>query len=90
MALQETGDPAILSLPHSIAASYSLITAPGPKHQESGVALLLSRELLPRCRSFFRSKSGRLIGAVLELIPGHRTLLVSAYMPKRSRRPRWC
>ena len=78
VALQEVGDPALLS---SRFSSYLLAYAAGPSHHEAGVGLLLSQELAPRIRCYKRSSSGRLIGAVLELSPGQRTLLVSAYMP---------
>ena len=78
LALQEIGDPAILP---SRLSSHILVAAVGPSQQQAGVALLIARELAPRCRTYFRSKGGRLIGAVLELAKGRRTLLVSAYMP---------
>ena len=78
VALQEVGDPALLS---TRLSPYLLAYAAGPSHHEAGVGLLLSQELAPRIRCYKRSSSGRLIGAVLELSPGQRTLLVSAYMP---------
>ena len=78
VALQEVGDPALLS---TRLSPYLLAYAAGPSHHEAGVGLLLSQELAPRIRCYKRSSSGRLIAAVLELSPGQRTLLVSAYMP---------
>jgi exonuclease III len=78
VALQEVGDPALLS---TRLSPYLLVYAAGPSHHEAGVGLLLSQELAPRIRTYKRSSTGRLIGAVLELSPGQCTLLVSAYMP---------
>ena len=79
VALQETGDPALLS--NQSQQRYTLIYAAGPGQQEAGVALLLSTALLPAVRNYLRSSTGRLLGAVLELCPGHRLLLVSVYLP---------
>ena len=53
----------------------------GPSRHEAGVGLLLSSALASRIRSYKRSGTGRLVGAVLELSRGQLTLLVSAYMP---------
>lgn len=78
VALQEVGDPA---LPSNKLSQYSLVYAGGLSQHEAGVALLLSQDLSPLCRSYRRSKSGRLVGAVLELSRGHQLLIVSAYMP---------
>ena len=78
VALQEIGDPALLS---TALFPYTLVYAAGPSHHEAGVGLLLSRTLVQRVYKYFRSPTGRLIGAVLELTKGQRTLLVSAYMP---------
>ncbi|MCW2763337.1 MAG: hypothetical protein JWR85_3538, partial [Marmoricola sp.] len=78
VALQEIGDPALLA---SRFPPYQLAYQAGPSQQEAGVGLLLSLALLPRVRSYRRSSTGRLIGAVLELSAGHQLLLVSAYMP---------
>ena len=78
VALQEIGDPALLS---TRFPSYVLVYAAGPKTQHAGVGLLLSHALAARARSYHRSSTGRLIGAVLELSRGQRTLLISAYMP---------
>ena len=77
IAVQEIGDPALLD--HRFPP-YSLIKSPGTTHQ-AGVGMLISHTLLPRVRHFLQSKSGRLVGAVLELHKGHQLLLVSAYMP---------
>ena len=78
VAVQEVGDPALLS---PRLSPYHLVYCAGPSPHEGGVGLLLSAALVPRIRSYHRSKTKRLIGAVLELGPGHRLLLVSAYMP---------
>ena len=78
IAVQEIGDPALLS---TRFPPYVLTYAAGPSHHEAGVGLLLSLALVPRIRSYRRSRTGRLIGAVLELRKGHQLLLVSAYMP---------
>ena len=78
IALQEIGDPALLS---THLPPYVLVYAAGPSTQQAGVGLLLSLSLASRVRSYHRSPTGRLIGAVLELSRGQRTLLVSAYMP---------
>ena len=78
VALQEIGDPA---LPCSRLPPYHLVYAAGPSHHQAGVGLLLSLALVPFIRSYHRSATGRLVGAVLELTKGHRLLLVSAYMP---------
>jgi exonuclease III/ribonuclease HI len=78
LAVQEIGDPAVLSAKLS---PYLLVYAPGPSRHEAGVGLLLGPSLVPRVRSYKRSSTGRLIGAVLELSRGHSLLLVSAYMP---------
>jgi exonuclease III len=78
IAVQEIGDPALLitRLPH-----YQLIYSAGPSRHEAGVGLLLSHRLLPRCRSYKQSTTGRLAAAVLEYEHGKKTLVVSAYMP---------
>ena len=78
VALQEIGDPAILA---SSLAHHFLIFAPGPSNNKAGVGLLIAHELAPQCRAYMRSSGGRLVGAVQELTRGHRTLVVSAYMP---------
>jgi exonuclease III len=78
VAVQEIGDPALHS---SRLPPYHLVYAAGSSHHQGGVGLLLSTALLPRVRSYRRSSSGRLLGAVLELSAGHQLLLVSAYMP---------
>ena len=78
VALQEIGDPALLE---SRFSPYRFIYAAGPSHHQAGVGLLLAPALVPRIRSYHRSTSGRLIGAVLELHKGHQLLIVSAYMP---------
>ena len=78
IALQEIGDPA---LTRTTMHQYLFIAAPGPSGHDSGVALLISQDLAPRCRAFKRSSSGRLVGAILELTKGHQLLVVSAYMP---------
>ena len=78
VALQEIGDPALFS---THFPPYTLVVAPGPSTQHAGVGLLLSLSLAARARSYHRSSTGRLIGVVLELSRGQRTLLVSAYMP---------
>jgi len=78
VALQEIGDPALLS---TRLPSYQLIYAPGPSHHQAGVGLLLALPLVPRARRFHRSSTGRLVAAVLELTRGRQLLLASAYMP---------
>jgi len=78
IALQEIGDPALLSTKFP---QYFLTYTPGPSLQEAGVALLISNDLAPRCRSFKRSKSGRLVGVVMELEQGQSTLIICSYMP---------
>jgi len=78
VALQEIGDPALLS---NRFPPYQLVYAAGPSHHQAGVGLLLPLRLAPSVRRYMRSQSGRLIGAVLELSKGHQLLLVSAYMP---------
>ena len=78
VALQEIGDPALLS---THLPPYVLVYAAGPNPLRAGVGLLLSLPLASRVRSYHRSPTGRLIGVVLELSRGQRTLLVSAYMP---------
>ena len=80
IAVQEIGDPS-LSRHSSILSQYFLITSPGPSSHEAGVGLLISNDLLPRCRTYKRSSSGRLVGVILELSKGYQTLIVSAYMP---------
>ena len=77
VALQEIGDPALLT---NRLSPYILAYSAGPSHHEAGVGLLLSLALAPRIRCYKRSSTGRLVGAVLELSPGKRMLLVSAYM----------
>jgi exonuclease III len=78
VAVQEIGDPALLS---TRFPTYHLVYAAGPSNHQAGVGLLLATALLPRVRSYQRSSTGRLLGAVLELSRGHQLLLVSAYMP---------
>lgn len=78
IALQEIGDPPLLRLQLS---DYLLVCAAGPSQQEAGVALLLAKSLAPRCRAYKRSKTGRLVGAILEPFKGHQLLIVSVYMP---------
>jgi exonuclease III len=78
IALQEVGDPALLSTKFS---QYFLTYAPGPSNQEAGVALLISNDLFSRCRSFKRSTSGRIVGVVMEFEKGQTTLIISCYMP---------
>ncbi len=78
IALQEIGDPALFNTKLS---HYHLVYSAGPSHHEAGVGLLVSHELVPCCRSFRRSKSGRLVAAQLELSKNHSVLVVSAYMP---------
>ena len=78
IALQEIGDPALTRTSYS---QYLLTASPGPSGHEAGVGLLLSQALGPQCRSYKRSSTGRLVGVVLELSKGERTLLISAYMP---------
>lgn len=78
IALQEIGNPA---LTQSTYGQYLLVTCPGLSTHEAGVGLLISQELVPRCRAYKRSSSGRLVGVVLELARGRRILVVSAYMP---------
>ena len=78
VALQEIADPALFS---NKLFQYSLVYSGGPSQHEAGVGLLLSHELAPFCRTYRRSASGRLVGAVLELERGQRLLVVSAYMP---------
>ena len=77
VALQEIGDPPLLRLQLS---DYLLVSAAGPS-QQPGVALLIAKSLAPRCRAYKRSKTGRLLGAILEPFKGHQLLIVSAYMP---------
>ena len=78
VALQEIGDPAL----HSNKLShYSLVYSGGPSQQQAGVGLLLSHDIAPLCRTYRRSLTGRLVGAVLEVDRGHQLLIVSAYMP---------
>lgn len=78
VALQEIGDPALLN---TSLADYNLVYAAGGSAHEAGVGLLLSHDLSPAVRTFKRSKTGRLVGAVLELSKSQQILLVSAYMP---------
>ena len=78
IALQEVGDP---SLSHNKFSHYTFIYSPGPSHHQAGVGLLISNDLMPLCRAYHKSSSGRLIGVVLELSKGRRTLIISAYMP---------
>ena len=66
VALQEVGDPALLS---TRLSPYLLVYAAGPSHHEAGVGLLLAQELAPRIRNYKRSTTGCLTGAVLELSP---------------------
>ena len=51
-AVQEIGDPALLST----CSSYQLVYAPGPSHHQGGVGLLLSLALLPRVRCYMRPR----------------------------------
>jgi exonuclease III len=78
IALQEIGDPAII---YSTLHHYSLSLSAGSSNHEGGVGILLSRTLTPFCRTYRRSKSGRLHAVVLELSKGQQTLIVSVYMP---------
>lgn len=78
VALQEIGDPALLS---THLPPYVLVYAAGPSTHHAGVGLLLSLSLSSRARHYHRCPTGRLIGVVLELSRGQRTLIVSAYMP---------
>ena len=78
VALQEIGNPALLS---TRLLPYTLIHEAGPSRHEAGVGLLLSLALSSRIRSYKRSGTGRLVGAVLELSKGQLTLIVSVYMP---------
>jgi hypothetical protein len=78
IAVQEIGDPALMR-PHT--KPYFIVTSPGPSMHEAGVGLLLSHHLAPHCRSYLRSKSGRLVGAIIEIAPHQRLLIISAYMP---------
>jgi exonuclease III len=85
IALQEIGDPALL---YSTLHHYSLSLSVGPSNHEGGVGILLSRTLTPFCRTYRRSKSGRLHAVVLELSKGQQTLIASVYMPSGlDRRP---
>ena len=78
VALQEIGNPALLS---TRLLPYTLIHEAGPSRHEAGVGLLLSLALSSRIRSYKRSGTGRLVGAVIELSKGQLTLIVSVYMP---------
>ena len=78
VAVQEIGDPALL-LTH--LSNYQLIYSAGPSRHEAGVGLLLSLDLLPRCRTYLQSTTGRLAAAVLEYGHGKKLLIVSVYMP---------
>jgi len=78
IALQEIGDPALTP---NLSPHYSIISAPGPSKHEAGVALLIAHHFIPYCRSYFRSTTGRLVAAVLELEKGRRILIASVYMP---------
>jgi len=78
IAVQEIGDPAMIR-PH--IKPYFIVTSPGPSMHEAGVGLLLSHHLAPHCHSYLRSKSGRLVGAILDIAPQQRLLIISAYMP---------
>ena len=78
IALQEVGDPAVLT---SKLPQYNLVYSGGPSQHEAGVALLISHDLASRCRTYKRSKTGRLVAAVLEITKGHQMLVASAYMP---------
>ena len=81
VALQEIGDPPLLRVR---LQEYSLICAAGRSQQEAGVALLLAKSLAPRCRAYKRSKTGRLVGAVLEPFKGHQLLIVFCLHANRS------
>ena len=78
IALQEIGDPALQC---NKLSQYSLIYSGGPSQHQAGVGLLISHDLAPLCRTYKRSSSGRLVGAVLEVAKGHQVLIISAYMP---------
>ena len=78
IAVQEIGDPALLL---TQLTNYQLICSAGPSSHEAGVDLLLSLDLLPRCRTYLQSTTGRLAAAVLEYGHGKKLLIVSAYMP---------
>jgi exonuclease III/ribonuclease HI len=78
IALQEIGDPALLS---TRLRPYTLVYTAGPSAHQAGVGLLLSEQLGPRIRRHHRASTGRLVGTVLELNRGELTLVVSAYMP---------
>jgi len=78
VALQEVGDP---SLPNNKLNEYTFIYSAGPSQHQAGVGLFISHELMPLCRAYHKSSSGRLIGVILELSKGRRTLIISAYMP---------
>ena len=78
VALQEIGNPALLS---TRLLPYTFISEAGPSCHSAGVGLLLSLALSSRIRSYKRSGTGRLVGAVLELSKGQLTLVVSVYMP---------
>jgi hypothetical protein len=77
LALQEIGDPALLS---ARLSDYQLIYSPDPSHHQAGVGLLLSLSLLPRVRRYCRSDTGRLVGAVLELCRGRQLLLAFFFL----------
>jgi exonuclease III/ribonuclease HI len=79
VALQEIGDPAMTR--NVIDNEYLFVASPGPTPHQAGVALLIKRTIVPMCRAFKRSSSGRLVGVVIEFTKGRRTLIVSAYMP---------
>ena len=78
IALQEIGDPVIDASSHP---HHHIIIAPGPSNHEAGVALLIRNHLKPRCRSYMRSISGRIVGVVIDINDRHRLLIISAYMP---------
>ena len=78
IALQEIGDP---PLTPNLSAQYAIVSAPGPSGHDAGVALLIAHDLIPYCHSYYRSPTGRLVAAVLELQADHRILIASVYMP---------
>ena len=79
VALQEVGDPALPN--NNKLKEYTFIYSAGPSQHQAGVGLLISHELMPLCRAYHKSTTGRLIGVILELSKGRRTLIISAYMP---------
>ena len=82
IALQEVGDPVIdassLTHHHIVTASSNDSSS---THAVAGVALVISNHLKPRCRSYLRSTSGRIVGVIIDINTHDRMLIVSAYMP---------